>query len=149
MGAFHSTFSTIGKGDDFSPAAWQEFFEPAALPMWENDEGGSIQFRNDDGDTYGLTMMYNPGDGVAMSYDRYNSEDGDGNVAYFAQGDTPIGPGYVFLESDVPCPENSFLPLDLVWQVVSQFLANPEQMPQAVTWVDSESDQLESMEDYI
>lgn len=143
MGKFHSTFYFIGRKDDFSPEAWRPFFQSDKVDQWIKDESGVIQFENDHGDKYSLTMNYVDRKGVAISYDRYNFEDKLRNFSLFAQGETVIGPQFEFLENGTAVPVGSFLSLDTVWSVVESFLRYPELKPPSVTWVDSDSPSLQ------
>lgn len=75
MGKFHSTFSSVGYKQDFSPDAWRHCFDPSCAKQWEEDIGGSIQFIDENGDKYSLIMNYKEGEGISISYDRYNKSD--------------------------------------------------------------------------
>lgn len=146
MAKFHSTFYSLGSKHDFSVDAWSEFFTADSAANWEKDEGGSIQFINDDNERYSLIMNYKSGEGISMSYDRYSRADTTRNFSLISQSRDGLHSGFDYLENGATVPKGSCLTWDDAWNTVKEFLCAPETQPTAVTWVDA--DTLNWPEDY-
>lgn len=143
---FHSLFSQIGSGTDFSPQAWKRYFETASLPLWSSESGG-VSFWNNRGDKYSILIGYHEPGELAFAYDLYSKQRMETNFCFFSRASDEIGPDFELLDDGSLFPVGSFLPLDIAWLVFKQFLENPEQKPAATRWIDAESDLLEWPED--
>ncbi|MEF0944298.1 Imm1 family immunity protein [Rhizobium sp. BR 362] len=139
MGKFHSTFSSVGNKEDFSPEAWRGYFDPACSAQWAEDLGGSIQFLDESGDRYSLIMNYRRGEGISMSYDRYNSGDFGRNFSMISQSGAISKEGFDISSNGATVPKNNYLSWDIARAVVEDFLRNPEKRPNSVAWVGAEN----------
>jgi len=137
MKRFHSTFKTVGNNSDFSARAWEQSFCEKNKSLWQKEQGGTIQFIEDNGLRKSLIFSYKKEMGLAISLDHYNKNDLSQNRSMVCVGLPEKMNCFELLENGMVVSMGSFVSFQKAWEITGSFLSVPLLLPKCVEWVDS------------
>lgn len=84
----------------------------------------------------GLSMWGNPEFGVLLQYARYGG--GQPRQDWFSRGDMRKIKQWVRSLHGTPLPVGLFIPFDLAWLAVKEFMETEGQLPSSIPWINSD-----------
>ncbi len=131
---FHCSFSSVGKSG-FDPRDWEKYFLNFSPSFWQEEGDGIVQFFDNAGHRFTLTIVYAPPDGFIVQFDERDlANDLTLQSVIGVKSDDQLD-HFLKFGDDLQFPKGCVLEPSLAWLAIKGFLENPRAPARDVKWV--------------
>lgn len=134
---FHSTFRTFGK-KGFNPQEWGSFFVRYDEQAWSSEGDGVLQYFDEDGKRYSLTIVHVPGRGFVLQIDCRSLKENKTLYCSYAVEDPKALSDFEAVADGLIYPRRCIVSPSRAWTAVKDFLTKPTEPSDRVRWVADE-----------